>query len=483
MNLNTHSQPLEQSHENDAPLDPLRELADRIDSLVKSYADNDQDGASVGTRTVQADDAVAATPRHAETLIDGSSSLAQQTNVVGNTAFEDGEAAKLLRELRAAKIAVIDDEEVNVRIAVRHLRDAGFVNVVSITDSRKAIEMLKSELPDAILLDICMPQVSGIDLLRIKRSVPKIARIPAIILTASTDREVKRQALDLGAHDFLTKPLDPSDLVPRLRNAVVTKKYIDHIAKEKATLAEMVHRRTSELESSRQQLILSLARAAEHRDNETGNHVIRVGRFAGIIARELGWKEDQTAMLEQAAQLHDVGKIGVPDSILFKPGKLEPREFDIMKKHCSWGRGIIEPFSGSEFQALKAHARLGESILHIRSSPMLMMASRIAQTHHENWDGTGYPLGLAGEDIPIEGRITTVADVFDALSSKRPYKDPFPREKCMSILNSQRGTKFDPRILDAFFARTEDIVRIQIELMDEEEMGSVAHELGQSWSS
>lgn len=396
----------------------------------------------------------------------------------GNRGHRVTQKESLLDQLRAAKIMIIDDEEANVRVAARHLRDAGVKDIITVTKSELAIKAIRTEMPDAILLDICMPKVSGIDILMVMRCEPHLARIPSIVLTATTNRDVKRRALDLGAHDFLTKPLDPNDLVPRLRNAVVTKKYIDHIDNEKATLAQLVHRRTSELESSRQQLILSLARAAEHRDNETGNHVIRVGRFAGIIARQLGWDESQVAMLEQAAQLHDVGKIGVPDSILFKPGKLEPREYDIMKRHCAWGKKIIEPFSGSEFQALKAHARMGESILHIRSSPMLMMASRIAQTHHENWDGTGYPLGLAGNDIPLEGRITSVADVFDALSSKRPYKDPFPREKCMDILNEQRGTKFDPDVLDAFMAQTEEIVKIQIELMDEDEMDVMHHDFG-----
>ena len=211
---------------------------------------------------------------------------------------------------------------------------------------------------------------------------------------------------------------------------------------------------------------MSLARAAEHRDNETGNHVLRVGRFAGIIARELGWSASQAEMLEQAAPLHDVGKIGVPDSILFKPGKLEPQEFDLIKKHCAWGKQIIEPYSDRELRLIQSHTRLGENILHVRSSAMLMMASRIAQTHHENWDGTGYPLGLAGEDIPLEGRITAVADVYDALSTKRPYKEPFPRQKCFEILNEQCGKKFDPRVLEAFFARIDDIVATQLELMD-----------------
>ncbi len=286
------------------------------------------------------------------------------------------------------------------------------------------------------------------------------------MLTATTDPGTKRCALDLGATDFLTKPVDPNDLAPRVRNALVVKKLYDQKANQALRLEELVRRRTAEVVQSRQQLILSLARAAEHRDNETGNHVLRVGCFAGVIARQLGWSESQAEMIEQAAPLHDVGKIGVPDSILLKPGKLDAQEFEVIKHHCAWGKQIIAPFSGREMQIIQSHARLGESILHVRSSAMLMMASRIAQTHHESWDGTGYPLGLAGEDIPLEGRITAVADVYDALTSKRPYKDPFSREKCFEILEEHRGTKFDPRVLDAFFARASDIIAIQMELID-----------------
>lgn len=173
-------------------------------------------------------------------------------------------------------------------------------------------------------------------------------------------------------------------------------------------------------------------------------------------------------MLEHAAQLHDVGKIGIPDSILFKPDKLEPAEFDLMKKHCALGKQIIEPISEKDWAVLKTHTSRGESLLHVRTSPLLMLAARIAQTHHEKWDGSGYPLGLSGEDIPLEGRIVAVADVYDALSSARPYKEAFPREKCFAILQGGRGKHFDPHVLDAFFAQAEYIVDTQMQLMDEE---------------
>lgn len=368
--------------------------------------------------------------------------------------------------LQHATIMIVDDEELNIRAAEAHLRREGYYRFLSAKSGREAIDRLRHERPDIMLLDIRMPEVSGLEVLRWKNLEPELAPIPVVIFTAATDPATKREALDLGAADFLPKPIDPNDLVPRIRNLLVLKRQRDQMASEAARLEELVRVRTAEVLQSRQQLILSLARAAEHRDNETGNHIIRVGRYAAIIARQLGWSESQVSMIEQAAPLHDVGKLGVPDRVLFKPGSLDPQEYDLIKKHCAWGKEIIEPLSGREFQILRSHARLGEAILHVRSSPMLMMASRIAQTHHECWDGTGYPLGLAGEDIPIEGRITAVADVFDALSSKRPYKDPFPREKCFRILEEYRGRKFDPRVLDAFFARSAEIIETQLELMD-----------------
>lgn len=361
---------------------------------------------------------------------------------------------------------IVDDEETNILTVQAFLKKEGYEDFVSTTDSRDAMAEINTNKPDVLLLDIKMPHVGGIDILRSMSTDASLQHIPSIVLTAATDPDIKKQALDLGATDFLTKPVDPHDLIPRVRNALFMKSHLDAMADQNARLEELVKRRTDDLFNSRQQLILSLARAAEHRDDDTGNHVIRVGRYAGIIAAEIGWSDQRVRMIEQAAQLHDVGKIGIPDSILFKPGKLDPDEWKLMRKHCAFGVEIIEPHTGNELRQLRSHARLGAQLLHMRSSPMMMMATRIAQTHHEKWDGSGYPLGLAGEDIPIEGRITAVADVFDALSSARPYKDAFPREKCFSILQEGRGKHFDPRALDAFFARSEEIVQVQLDLMD-----------------
>ncbi|MEM7784509.1 MAG: HD domain-containing phosphohydrolase [Planctomycetota bacterium] len=370
-------------------------------------------------------------------------------------------------KIKDCRVMIVDDEETNVLVVRQHLRRAGYSKFVTCVDAREAYPLAISEKPDLVLLDINMPHVNGLQILHGINTNKQLQDVPVIILTAESDQTIKTAALELGASDFLPKPVDASELVPRVRNTLAMKMHLDELGHQKSILEHQVKKRTKELYESRQQIILSLARAAEHRDNETGNHVIRVGYYAAIVARQLGWCEHEVEMIQQAAQLHDVGKIGVPDEILFKPGKLDESEYDLMKRHCALGTRIISPFEARDREVLRSHARLGEGILHIRNSPLMMMAARIAQTHHEHWDGRGYPLGLAGEDIPIEGRITAVADVFDALSSKRPYKDPFPRQKCFDILTESRGTHFDPKVLDAFFDCSKEIVEIQMALMDD----------------
>lgn len=390
-------------------------------------------------------------------------STSPESAAVGNQ-----ESIVIRQANKDARIMLVDDEPLNVMTFRQHLKQEGYSDFISTSNAGEALGMIRSDNPDVVLLDINMPKVSGLDILRVMGLDPGLQHIPVLVLTATTDPAIRKKALDLGASDFLTKPVDPNELLPRVRNALILKQHFDMVSGETARLEQQVERRTRQLEATRQQLILSLARAAEHRDNDTGNHVLRVGRYSAIVAAELGYPEKRLLMLEQAAQLHDVGKIGIPDSILFKPGKLDPDEYDLIKKHCALGKQIIEPISEKDYAILKTHTRRGESLLHVRSSPLLMLAARIAQTHHEKWDGTGYPLGLSGNDIPLEGRIVAVADVFDALSSARPYKKPFSREQCFEILKSGRGQHFDPTVLDAFFARSEEIIDTQLLLMDEE---------------
>jgi len=364
------------------------------------------------------------------------------------------------------RIMIVDDEPTNIKIVRRYLENAGYKNFITTSESTQALDLIRQEMPDIILLDVMMPHVDGLAILEGVRRDPKTRFLPVIILTASTDAQTKESALRLRATDFLHKPVDPSELLPRVSNVLAVKAHHDHLKRYSQELEEAVALRTGEVEATRQDLIFCLARAAEFRDDITGHHILRVGRYSGIIAKQLGFNQKYIKLIEQAAQLHDVGKIGIPDAILLKQGKLEPEEFEVIKQHCGFGKRVILPLPDAEWQRLKSHTTIGSKIMDIASSPVIAMASKIAVTHHEKWDGTGYPLGLAGEDIPIEGRIVAVADVYDALSSARPYKAPFPREKCLSIMQEQRGTHFDPKVLDAFVARVDEIVSVQIEYAD-----------------
>jgi putative two-component system response regulator len=357
--------------------------------------------------------------------------------------------------VKSAKILIVDDEQLVIRVVRRFLTADGYTNFLTLTDSRMAFDRIKSYRPDIVLLDIMMPHLSGIEILKIRQQDPEIKHIPFIILSANSENSIKREALKLGATEFLAKPVDAIDLILRVQNSLIVKQHQDQLTNYAAELERKVQLRTRQIDFSREQIIHCLAKAAEFRDNETGAHVIRVGKFAAVIARQLGFGPKYCRQIELAAQLHDVGKIGIPDSVLLNPGKLSREEFDIMKQHCRLGCQIMEPLARSEISDLKQY---GESNI---GTPMLALAASIARTHHEKWDGTGYPEGLKGEEIPIEGRITCVADVYDALCSERPYKPKFPREKCLDIMLSERGTRFDPQVLDVFFDRLDLIDEIE----------------------
>ena len=369
-------------------------------------------------------------------------------------------------EISNATIMLVDDEPINVKVARKYLQEFGYERFIAITEPKEAFPTIESEMPDVILLDIMMPEVGGIDILREMQQHQELSHIPVIILTATCDQQLKKQVLDLGAFDFLEKPVDPNELAPRVRNALKIRTYETRLKNYAETLKEKVQKRTVELDISRKEVIRTLARAAEYRDDHTGYHVVRVGQYAGVIAAQLGFDDLYVEKIELAAQLHDVGKIGIADEVLLKPGKLTPEEFGMIQKHVGYGKQILDQIPPELSSQLKEHVKMGARILDIPNSPLLEMAARIALTHHEKWDGSGYPLGLSGEHIPIEGRITAVADVFDALSSNRPYKKAFPLEKCLSILEEGRGAHFDPQVLDAFMEIQPEIVEIQMKFAD-----------------
>jgi len=375
-------------------------------------------------------------------------------------------AAAALDSLSQPKIMMVDDEKLNIYVVAEYLKADGYRDLIYTDEPFQALWLASRERPDAILLDIHMPRLSGFDILKQIRADADLARTPVVILTSSTDDDVKLRALELGATDFLQKPVHSGELLARLRNILMAKAYQDHLRHYSEALEAAVRQRTAELEASRQDVIHCLARAAEYRDDDTGHHVIRVGRYARVIGEQLGMDLASLELLEHAAKLHDIGKIGIPDAILLKPCQLTTAEFATMQKHSNFGKRIIDRMADNEPDQLRQHAELGSKILNAGRSQLLTLAMKIALTHHERWDGTGYPLGLAGTDIPLEGRITAVADVFDALSTRRPYKPAFPLDKCFSIMAEGRESHFDPNVLDAFCARRDDIIEIQISYAD-----------------
>jgi len=367
---------------------------------------------------------------------------------------------------RTARVAIIDDEVLNVKVVHKYLKDAGYQNLFAATDPSKALELVARVKPDLVILDIVMPKISGLSILERIRTEEATRHLPVLILSASTEPEMKQKALEIGATDFLSKPVDPDDMILRVRNALLRKAYHDELGGRRRHLEMEVRQRTAELAASREEVVYCLARAAEYRDDITGHHVVRVGKFVGIIAREFGFDEAKIELLELAAQLHDLGKVAIPDAILHKPGKLDADEYTVMQKHCAYARRILLPVHDDESKLLRTRAGIDGDSLCARKSPLLVLAARIAQTHHERWDGTGYPLGLAGEDIPIEGRMTAVADVYDALCSRRPYKPAFDHKDCLDILEKGRGSHFDPKVLDALLARMPEIIAVQKQYND-----------------
>lgn len=368
---------------------------------------------------------------------------------------------------QSSRIMIVDDESINIRVVRKYLEKVGYQQFIELTDSTQALTTIMREQPDVVLLDVMMPEVDGLQILNAVRNEPSLRDLPVIILTAASDGNTKLEALDLGATEFLTKPVHQVELILRVRNALLIKSHLDELANNSDRLERLVRERTKELEKSRKEVIDCLARAAESRDGDTGQHVIRVGRYAGIIARQLGFPRDYVELMEEAAKLHDVGKIGIPDAILLKPGKLEPSEYELMKRHCILGTDIIQEMpkdANRDMIAKHNPTRHIREILDRDGSPLLTLAALIAQTHHEKWDGTGYPFGLKGDEIPIEGRIVAVADVFDALSTARPYKPSFPLRKCFEFLHERRGRHFDPNVLAAFFTKHKEVIAIQQQL-------------------
>jgi len=361
------------------------------------------------------------------------------------------------------------DDDVNVLDGLRRaLRGSrGKWELHFATGADEALELLETIDCDSVVSDIDMPGRDGFELLAEIRKRPRTRDIPVIILTGAEDRGLKRRALDSGATDLLNKPADSEELFARIESALRLKSYQDTIRAQNRVLAQKVEERTAMLERARIDLVWRLGKAGECRDSDTGNHVVRVGCFTSILAKALGLERGFVKTIFLASPLHDIGKIGIPDHILLKPGKLDAEEWIVMRRHTLIGEEILRKDIATD----PIHVELFKDVFPSRQSgggenPFVDMASNIAVGHHERWDGTGYPAGLCGEAIPIEARITAVADVFDALSSKRPYKNALSTQETLAIMRASDGTHFDPRVLQAFEQALPEIFHMSRQLAE-----------------
>ncbi len=331
--------------------------------------------------------------------------------------------------LRRLRILAVDDEESNLLLLRRILERDGYVDVQTTSDPTRVAVLFAQRRPDLVLLDMHMPVIDGFELMeRLEPLVSQGSWVPFLVLTADATDETKRRALSVGARDFLTKPLDRIELLLRVRNLLQVKQLEDRLREHNAHLEDEVAERTRDLDQARLEVLERLALAGEFRDDDTQKHAWRIGRTCGRLAVALGLADVDVELIARAAPLHDIGKIGIADRILLKAGKLSDEEFDVIKTHTTIGGEIL---AGSR-------------------SPLLHLAERIALAHHERWDGRGYPAGRSGEQIPLSARIVAVADVFDALTHERPYKQAWPVDEAVREIVSQAGRHFDPAVVDAF---------------------------------
>lgn len=316
------------------------------------------------------------------------------------------------------RLLLVDDEPANLQI-LRHILQEDY-RLLFARNGEKALQLAADESPNLILLDVMMPDVTGLEVCRRLKATPATARIPVIFVTTLSDPQDESGGFEAGAVDYIAKPVSAPIVKARVR-----------------THLSLV--RVDELYASRLQIIQRLGRAAEYKDNETGLHVVRMSHYSAILARAAGLGDRLADDILHAAPMHDVGKLGIPDAVLRKPGPLTPEEWEVMRQHV----------------------RIGHEIIGDHDSPLLQMAARIALSHHEKWDGGGYPQGLKGEAIPIEARIVAIADVFDALTSVRPYKAAWEIDKAVRLLVDEKGRHFDPALVDAFIASLPAICAIK----------------------
>ena len=342
-------------------------------------------------------------------------------------------------------ILITDDDIWQQKLIEVTLSGFGY-RIITATDGETALSLVTQHMPDVILLDIQMPRKNGFEVLAEVKQNETTKGIQVVMVTGTEEKEARAKALELGADDFLMKPIDRVLLKARIQSSVKLKSYNDHLKFYQKHLEAEVDQKTQQLSHAFEQLkkvsletIYRLARAAEYRDEDTGDHLLRMSNYSAVLAEGMGFDKSKREAILYASPMHDVGKIGIPDRILLKPGRLDLEEWDIMRSHTIIGAKILEK----------------------SSSDIVQLAEVIALTHHEKWDGSGYPVGLKEKEIPLPGRIVAVSDVFDALQSIRPYKKAFPIDETLAIMTAGRGVHFDPEVLDVFFSLLDRILEIQ----------------------
>jgi len=342
-------------------------------------------------------------------------------------------------------VLLCDDELMNRKVASKILNKEGF-NVLEAKNGQEAVSILKEYKIDLILMDLMMPVMDGFEATSIIKNDVKLCTIPLIIISALSDKEAIHKGLKLGANEYLTKPYDIIEFSLRVKNAIKLGTYQRTINEHRETLKHEVTKKTQELQialkevqESEKDIISILAKTAEYRDNETSAHTIRVGEMAAFIAKKFNWSDEDVELMRLAAPMHDVGKVGIADKILLKPGRLNNIEYEYMKQHSF----------------------IGYSILSKKKTPLLKLAAEIAHTHHERYNGKGYPRALSGDEIPLSGAIVSVIDVFDALLSKRPYKEAFSLDKTIQIIKEHSGSHFHPDVIKIFINNLDEIIEIR----------------------
>ncbi|WED20565.1 response regulator [Vibrio sp. JC009] len=329
-------------------------------------------------------------------------------------------------------LLIVDDTPENIDVLKGILSDEYQVRIA--TNGQTALKIAKLKKPDLILLDVMMPEIDGHEVCKRLKADEETAAIPIIFVTAMTEVEDETLGLKLGAVDYITKPVNAAIVKARVSNHLA-------LANQRRAIEREVVKRTKELDESHKSAIFMLGEAGHYNDNDTGVHIWRMAAYAGALAKKVNWHVDDAKILELAAPMHDTGKIGIVDSILKAPRKLNIDEWEVMKTHCE----------------------IGYKILNRSEAPLFKQAAEIARYHHEKWDGSGYPFGLEGDDIPESARIVALADVFDALTMRRPYKEPWPVEKAFEEIQNSAGSHFEPRLVDAFIEMKDELMAIMEE--------------------